>query len=235
MYEEHDISKLRKSTFQLARMSNSTMSMHKKEEKNKNPAFELIDDNKLKYIFQEYENRCNSPNHQNDFMDSLPLEIGHKLNNQENSLLTSSLEEKKFHSMAKYLSAKTKKNEKDLLMNKFYKIVEKKQILANSEKYVPFDQRYASHTWEISLRRPKNFKGTRNSYINLGNNLNPIWKLVKETVPDPVEIIAKPSDKEEKKKFKKYDKIIESTIHKSKIGKNLDTVERLKGIEVIIK
>lgn len=205
----------------------------KKEEKQKNPAFEMIDDSKLKMIYQQYEDIFNAYKDKSEYIENLPEEIGNKLKNQENSLLTHSLEEKKFNEMAKYLSRRTKKNEDELLVNKFYKIGENKQIYANSEKHRPLNERHAAHSWELSLRRPKNFKGTRFSYINLGDNYNPIWQLVKETVPDPVEIISKPVlSKDDKKINRKEELLKEVILNNTSIARSLETINNLKEIEV---
>ena len=233
IYEENELAKLRRSTFHNTRLSNSSIIAIKKEEKQKNPAFETIDDTKLKMIFQQYEDIFNAYKDKSEYMDNIPEEIGNKLKNQENSLLTHSLEEKNFNEMAKYLSRRTKKNEDELLVNKFYKIGENKQIFANSEKHKPLNEKYAAHSWELSLRRPKNFKGTRFSYINLGDNYNPIWQLVRETVPDPVETISKPGlSKDEKKIYKNEELMKEVILNKTSLARSLGAINNLKEIEV---
>ena len=44
----------------------------------------------------------------------------------------------------------------------------------------------------MSLRRPEHFKGERESYINIGNDNNPFWALVKEKFPIERSITLKP-------------------------------------------
>jgi hypothetical protein len=62
-----------------------------------------------------------------------------------------------------------------------------------NERNRPLDEKYGSNSWIMSLRRPRDFKGTRFVNINIGKIERPIWRVVQESVPkESLEKIRKP-------------------------------------------
>lgn len=217
-----------------AKLSNANLPKLKNEEKVKKPNFESIDDFKLKTVYQEYQIMKNkSKDKTNEFMKSLPEHISTRLKFQEQRLKTFQDEEKKFNRMVKFLSKRTKKDEEALLVNKIDERRMKKEINDIMESKMPLEERYGIYNWNISLRRPKNFQGTRTAIINLGNDLSPIWLGIRETIPRTTEIVRKPNSKstEEFKNFTKNKYLIQTVQTNDSV--NLKHLEEIQELEVI--
>ena len=60
----------------------------------------------------------------------------------------------------------------------------------NSKNENTYSQNYL-FKWVSSLRRPKIFEGKMVSYLNVGNNINPLWSTAIEKYPDTKEITVK--------------------------------------------
>jgi hypothetical protein len=162
----------------------------RKEEKFRNPTIEQVDDSKLKVIFQDFTNlKYKNQMTKNDYLKKLPDEISSRLLFQEHKLDRYENEERRFDILSRYLARKAKKDQKDLLVKKTDSQRMKKEINELLEKEIPLDQRYGFYNWSISLRRPKNFSGTRQTIVNLGSPVNPIWQTIKETIPQSVELV----------------------------------------------
>ena len=71
------------------------------------------------------------------------------------------------------------------LKNEAKSLYEKKN---NSKYFLP----NVNQNWEMSLRRPKNFIGTRNEIINYGTDKYPYWVVATERSPKYDEFISKP-------------------------------------------
>lgn len=176
--------------------TSSTLPLVRKDDKIKRSNFESVDDHKLKSIYNQFQMRKNKNKEKtNDFLKTLPEHISNNLKCQEKSLKTFEDEEKKFQRLMKYLSRKSEKKVEDLLMNKVDTIRLRKEINSIMESKKPFEERYGAYNWNVSLRRPKNFTGTRHTIINLGSNYEPVWLSVKETIPENAEIVRKPHSK----------------------------------------
>jgi hypothetical protein len=172
-----------------AKLSMFTQTL-RKEEKFRNPTIEQVDDNKLKAIFHDYTNlKYKNQTTKNDYLKKLPDDISSRLIFQEHKLDRYQNEEKRFDTLSKFLAKRAKKDQKDLLVNKTDSQRMKKEINELLDKEKPIDERYGFYNWSISLRRPKNFNGTRHSIINLGSPINPIWQTIKETIPQSVELV----------------------------------------------
>ena len=141
-------------------------------------------------LFHDFSNlRYKNHDSRNDFLKKLPSEISSNLKLQENKLERHNNEERRFENMSKYLSRRAKKEVNNLLVHKTDLLRIKREINELKENDIPFDEKYGTYNWTIGLRRPKEFQGTRHSLINLGNPHNPIWQMVKETIPKTVEIV----------------------------------------------
>jgi hypothetical protein len=231
-YEEALINK-RNTYFKFSMKASSVMLPPvKKEEKVRKPNFESVDDKKIKSVYSEFENlKLLNQGKQNNFMKILPKEIKIGLKQQEKSLVIKEEEDKKLRNMSKYLAKLTKKKEEDLLIHRTNTYRIKKEVTDFIENKKSLDERYGVYNWNMSLRRPKNFKGTRFSYVNLGNDMNPLWLSVKETIPKSLEMVRNPHEITFKdyQSLKNNDYLVTTT---SENKFNLKDLEKTKDIEV---
>ena len=205
---------------------------------NNNIKFQVINNNQLKNIFDSFK----EPSNINSFI------MEHKLNNNNNSsilprnistsLITQNhyLDIKKKHEdkvkkMSRYLSRRTNKKINDLLINRIDFFRMKREIFNDIENSRPLEERYGQHKWVISLRRPDNFVGIRNAYVNIRNEHNPLWVNVREKYPLQKVLSIKPGYDLEYKDFvdfKKNQFLPESSFDNIKAVENLDDIE-IKG------
>ena len=202
---------------------------------NNNIKFQVINNNQLKNIFDSFK----EPSNINSFI------MEHKLNNNNNSsilprnistsLITQNhyLDIKKKHEdkvkkMSRYLSRRTNKKINDLLINRIDFFRMKREIFNDIENSRPLEERYGQHKWVISLRRPDNFVGIRNAYVNIRNEHNPLWVNVREKYPLQKVLSIKPGYDLEYKDFvdfKKNQFLPESSFNNIKAVENLDDIE----------
>ena len=159
-----------------------------------NIKFEKISHQQLKGLFDSFKDNSikQSFSINNTKEENLPLNLSRSLTEQTKNLNIRLNSEKKISNLSKFISKKVNKKEKDLLMNRIdvYKL--KKEIYNDIENSKPINDRYGQYKWVMSLRRPEHFKGERESYINIGNDNNPFWTLVKEKFPVERSISLKP-------------------------------------------
>ena len=159
-----------------------------------NIKFEKISHQQLKGLFDSFKDNSikQSFSINNTKEENLPLNLSRSLTEQTKNLNIRINSEKKSSNLSKFISKKVNKKEKDLLMNRIdvYKL--KKEIYNDIENSKPINDRYGQYKWVMSLRRPEHFKGERESYINIGNDNNPFWALVKEKFPIERSITLKP-------------------------------------------
>ena len=184
--------------------------------------FEIIDNNRLKMIFDSYKIKTqkdyslndkselslneayNSQRKNNDniikryvnyslSMDNMPKDIKQCLLLQNKKLNSQKLSEKNAIRMSRYLSKKTNKPQNNLLLNRIDSFRYKKEVINEMEFNKPIEEQYGKNNWNISLRRPEHFKGVRDSYINLnGDGHMPFWSIVIERSPKQKELSIKP-------------------------------------------
>ena len=159
--------------------------------------FEIIDNNRLKMIFNSYKIKNNKANSINDksesslseiyrnqksennikyknkyinpssSMDDVPKDIKQSLILQNRKLNLQKLSEKNRIWMSRYLSKKINKPQNNLLLNRIDSFRFKKEVINEIENNKPIEELYGKYKWNISLRRPDHFQGVRDSYINL--------------------------------------------------------------------
>ena len=103
---------------------------------------------------------------------------------QEDALKLNEKFKKNYDSrLEKILTKQTKKGENKLLTytSDFYR--QKKELKEMFENTRPLNELYGRNSWNMSLRRPIHFQGTRYGIINIGSESKPTWKNVKETFP----------------------------------------------------
>jgi hypothetical protein len=159
--------------------------------------FEVIDNYKLKKIFDSYKikgrekddsvdrnqisnssftdsdtnkdenNTKNKLINSNYFVEDIPNDIQKSLSNQNKKLQMRRMLEKRNKILSQYLSKKVNKPQNNLLLNKIDLYRFKKEVINEIENRKPLDEKYGRFKWNISLRKPDYFKGVRDSYINL--------------------------------------------------------------------
>ena len=176
--------------------------------------FEVIDNEKLKKIFASYKTKSmknkslffnsepnfnmNSENfdekqNQNLLTDNIPKNLKRNLFKQNKNLNWQLLNEKRNIKLARFLSKKLNKPLNNLLLNRIDIFRFKKEIVNEYENRKPIEEKYGKFKWNISLRRPSNFQGIRESYINLKDErFSPFWSIVVEQCPKQKNLCIKP-------------------------------------------
>ena len=197
---------------------------------------EIIDNKKLKMLFENFEKNNLKLKRNNNFFNSnqetfnnLPFKLKMKLDDQTHYLKIKSDLEKKNNKFSKILSKKIKKEPKDLLMNRIDIFRLKRQIYNDIENNLPIDEKYGKHKWTISLRRPENFKGERDAYVNLGSDKKPLWSIVREKFPIINELCIKPGYN---LNYKDYTEFKKNQFLPSSSFKNIKTVENLEQLKI---
>ena len=197
---------------------------------------EIIDNKKLKILFENFEKNNLKSKRNNNFLNSnqetynnLPFKLKMKLDDQTHYLKIKSDLEKKNNKFSKILSKKIKKEPKDLLMNRIDIFRLKRQIYNDIENNLPIDEKYGKHKWTISLRRPENFKGERDAYVNLGSDKKPLWSIVREKFPIINELCIKPGYN---LNYKDYTEFKKNQFLPSSSFKNIKTVENLEQLKI---
>ena len=210
---------------------------------------EVIDNNNLKKIFDNFKNKINKNKNlkKNDSAFSRSIKDINKscsINNRTN-LNTLNTEEifpydlynslnyqnkrindelnyiKRIQRISKKLSKKLNKEEDDLLLNKVDLFKYKKEILYGIHKE-KIPDRFA---WNVSLRRPANFKGKREYHINVNNERNPFWGLLVDKCPNQKELSVKPGYNLNQKEFLRFSKDLNF------VNKNKDNVSSIKNLD----
>ena len=208
-----------------------------KQQQMKDSQYEIIDNEQLKKIFDKYKNIKNNSQECNKDKKYNFNKIQKNNNSLSSNELNSSLRKtrnkkmretisqsmsyhnntfrlkkrqnlnKEIKDLSKHLSQVLNKNEKDLLLNKLDIYNFKKELLKEIEFSKSFDEKYGKYKWNISLRRPKNFVGIRNAFVNLSQEDNPLWAMYVEKLPRLKELKIKPGivskNKDFLEKFKK--------------------------------
>lgn len=129
----------------------------------------------------------------NEFLERVPSLTKEKLITQEKVLQRSAEYERDKEKLKRALSSRSKKPAGQLLMTKSEMYRQEKELREKTETSRPLDERYGNHTWYMSLRRPRDFTGTRFVNVNIGTQEHPIWRVVKEFVGKDPERIRKPA------------------------------------------
>ena len=232
-----------------------------------NDKYDIVDYEQLKKIFNKFKTcikQSNENTKRNIFLKEksntidikadqskisrnkeMPLELAQTLSFQNNKLIIRQNIDNKIKNISKNISKLLNKKEKDLLLNKVDDYPFKKELLKEVDFNKPIDEKYGIYKWNISLRRPVNFKGVRNSYINLkGERFVPFWSIVVEKCPKQKELIIRPGHifyENERKEFKKksnlsfgyknqYFQTVENLEDLSVNGKNLYNLEYKREI-----
>ena len=222
-----------------------------KDDHSQGKNFELIDKERLRSIFISFKNaskniikknKNTSINEEktNSKIDlekkdkkeeNIPKQLSLDLGIQKRHLLKKKNLDKKSHETSKYLSLKLHKNENDLLFNSVHLYRFKKEILGKEEtkEFDKVNNQSCLFKWTSSLRRPKNFYGKRESYINVGGENNPLWSIVVEKYPITKEVSVQSGYNLDNKDFKDF---IRKRNNDSKSNEKIKKVEDLDEIGI---
>lgn len=251
--------KARLSNINAININRNTTNENEKDLKKPIKNNEIIDNEKLKMIFNSYRNRKNLKIIKDKLINSgenkidltkdqenkelfapelcdknIPRELSLDLDIQKRRLKKKEKLEKRSRQMAKYLSNKINKNENSLLFNSVHIYRYKKQILEsnNSSNKTNLDNNSQSYllNWVSSLRRPKNYNGKYITYINVVGNINdPLWSTSVEKYPNIKEISVKSGVNLKIQDYKNF--INNRKINLSKED-NIKNVENLDNINI---
>lgn len=154
--------------------------------------YEIIDNKKLKSIFDSYKD--NAFKQPEIISPKLPLNIENSLLMQKKYMQIQTQENQRSKSMSKYLSRQLNKPESALLINRIEGFRMKREMLNSIDSQIPIEQKYGQYKWNISLRRPDNFQGNRDAYINIRTESNPFWAKVNERYPMNIQMSIKPTN-----------------------------------------
>ena len=182
---------------------------------NNNNLSEYINDYQLKNIFNNFKENIEKNKYNNNNNDELYKTINLPKCLEKN-LLTNHLniQEKNlenFNNIQQFRKNFIKKkefkkhNNHNLLLNKsdnFRLKKESLEFLYNLNNKNNKNNNYPNignglQNWAMGLRRPKNFKGIRRGYVNIGNDIHPFWSKIQEKFPIVNENIVIPSNNNE--------------------------------------
>ena len=206
-------------------------------------SFEVIDNERLKNIFKSYQNKNsknqiykspfenNSYNNINNYHSNIiPRQLSLNLSIQNRRLRSKKHLDKQTRNISKFLSRKLHKNESDLLFNGVHLYRYKKEVLDEDEDLdnpKKITEQSCLFKWVSSLRRPKNFFGKRESYINVSSDNNPLWSIVVERYPITKEMSVKSGynlNNRDFKDFKRKRNLSSLNSAKLRTVENLDKV-----------
>ena len=202
--------------------NNRLTSEHQMPEKN----YELIDKEKLKSLFISFKKSSKNIERKNS-SEIIPKQLSIDLSKQNHRLRSKKYIDKKSRQTSKYLSRKLRKNESDLLFNSIDLYRYKKEILGKEEKkedYNRINSQSCLFKWTSSLRKPPNFYGKRETYINVGGENNPLWSIAVEKYPIIKEYVVKSGYDLDNKDYKDFTK---KNVNNTEIIKKLENMDEI--------
>ena len=196
------------------------------------PRYEIIDNEKLKYIFDIYQD----PNYKKSFIkenrldlkkNSFPFDLSKSLSVQNNRLRSSRNNQKNLRQMSGYLSRRLNKKEKDLLINSIDSYRYKKELIKNinNKDFCEIQPRYY---WKMNLRRDNDLE-RRDLYVNIKDNYDPFFSVIVDNTKKKKEVTFKSGldlNSKELKDFKKNKYLID------KHSKNIRNLEKLDNLNI---
>ena len=229
----------------------------KEKKKKKNSLMlnkEIIDNNNLKKIFENYKSKIfknrklrkneisfsrsvKDINNSNSLYNKskantlnneevIPYDLFKSLNYQNKRINDDLNYFKRIKNISKQLSKQLNKEEDDLLFNKVDLFRYKKEILSSLNK----ESLPEKFKWNISLRLPPNFKGKREYHVNVNSERNPFWGVVVERYPHNKELSVKPGYNLRQKEFVKFSRDM-NNINKNK--NNVNAIKNLDDLNVV--
>ena len=198
------------------------------------PKYEIIDNEKLKDIFELYQDNNYKKsfikdNHLESNNHNFPLDISKSLSVQNQRLRHNRINQKKFRQMSGILSKRLNKFEKDLLINSVDSYRYKKELIndINNKQFSEIQPRYY---WKMNLRRGKDLE-RKELYINIKNDYDPFYAVIVDNFQKKKELRFKSGldlNSREVKDFKKNKYLIDNYLNKMHHLENLKTLN-VKG------
>ena len=186
--------------------------------------YEVVDEKILKQYYQNIKSNEEEilKKDNKSLLQSLPKIVKRSLQEQEKNLDLRLKDENSFNNLSSFLSKRSHKKESDLLINRIDSFRLKKQFI-DSFHHRTKSEVYANNRWLFELRRPDNFTGIRETFVNIRSDSNPFWVSVREKVPGNNELVRKP-------RLKSYD-CYESYINNPSMKNNLIKSQSMKEID----
>ena len=187
-------------------LSHRTYESQAQSLKRKGADYDVLDGKMLHNLYLDMRNQTekNKIKTNEEILNQLPILIQDRLKNQQKNLKDYVDSEKRYHTMENYIMKKTHKTREQLLMTNIDSFQFKNAILRTISDKIPNELQLGDNSWYYNLRRPKNFKGIRDCYINMRTNDNPFWGRFFEKSPKTVLKCRKPLIN--KKYLKTFDK-----------------------------
>ena len=162
--------------------------------KKKGDTCDILDNKMLQNYYRDIKNHTiNNKKKENKIMlKTLPILIRDQLKNQEKHLNEYDILDNMSKTMENYLVKRTKKKKEQLLMTNVDSYLFRKAVLNTIVGKTPKEIKLGDNNWYFDLRRPKNFIGNRDCYINIGTNDKPFWGRFFEKSPNYVLKCRKP-------------------------------------------
>ena len=198
--------------------------------KKKGNEFDIVNGKMLHNLYLDMRNQTerNKNKINDEILNQLPELIKDQLISQEKNLKDYELKDKKAKTMENYLIKKTNKQRDQLLMTNIDSFQFKNAILNTINDKTPNEIKLGDNSWYYNLRRPKNFKGIRDCYINIRTNENPFWGRFFEKYPNPVLKCRKPMMN------KKYLKSFENNPYIPSIPLGSSTLKEMSNMSNLI-
>jgi hypothetical protein len=155
---------------------------------------DILDSKILQNYYTDMKNHTirNKKKENKIMLNKIPILIREQLKNQEKNLNEFDVLDNMSKTMENYLVKKTKKNKDQLLMTNVDSYLFRKAVLNTIVGKTPKEIKLGDNNWYFDLRRPKNFIGNRDCYINIGTNDKPFWGRFFEKSPNYVLKCRKP-------------------------------------------
>ena len=190
--------------------------------------YEIVDNNKLKNIFKLYQDKkSNLKEEENKLINNIPIDITESLSTQSRSLKNRRNHLNDYRRMAGFLSQRSNKTEKDLLINSIDTFRYKKEII-DDINFNHFNIKNPIIFWKMNLRRSDNDLKENNLYLNIKNDNDPLFAVVTNS-DDKKELKFKSGtylDSKELKSFKNNKYLIKNYANEIK------RLEKLKSLNV---
>ncbi len=162
--------------------------------KKKGTKYDIVDGKMLHNLYLDMRNQTerNRNKINEDILNQLPELMKNQLITQQKNLNLYDLRDKRSKTMENHLMKKTNKERDQLLMTNIDSFQFKYAILNTIREKIPNDLKLGDNSWYYNLRRPKNFIGHRDCYINIRTNDNPFWGRFFEKSPKTVLKCRKP-------------------------------------------
>ena len=195
--------------------------------KQKNLLYDILSNEELYNYYNDIKKRTkdNQEKTNEEYLTDLPKIIKNELINQQRNLEETQKKEINTTKLENLLMRRTNKKRENLLINNPDSYQIKRGILTNLEDKEPIELKMGDNNWYFNLRRPKKFKGIRDTYINIRTPENPFWGRFFETSPKLVSRNRKPIIKS-----MTYIDTLEKSPYLPKIPNGIDTIKEMKSL-----